>query len=89
LCSTYVLFSPFVRDINVVRFLKTVELIVLRTVCVWPIIVALMTLKTPVEISVMVLKVRFVGKSVRMDVIVEGAVTSARTLKILGATYLY
>ena len=89
MCSTYVLFSPFVRDINVVRFLKTAELVVLRTVCVWPIIVALMTMKTSVEMSVMVLKIRFVGKSVRMDVIVEGAVTSARTLKILGATYLY
>jgi hypothetical protein len=61
----------------------------LSTICVRPIIVALMTMKTSVEMSVMVLKIRFVGKSVRMDVIVEGAVTSARTLKILGATYLY
>jgi hypothetical protein len=59
----------------VVRFPKTVELVVLRTVCVWPIIIALMTMKTSVEMSVMVLKVRFVGESVRMDVIVEGAVT--------------
>jgi len=47
-----------------------------------------MTIKTSVEMSVMVLKVRFVGKSVRMDVIVEGAVTSARTLKIRRNTFI-
>jgi len=55
---------------------------VLSTVCVWPIIVALMTVTTSVEILVTVLKVGPVGESVRMDVIVEGAVTSAGTLKI-------
>jgi prolyl oligopeptidase PreP (S9A serine peptidase family) len=34
-----------------------------------------MTMKTSVGMSVMVLRVRLVGESVRMDVIVEGAVT--------------
>jgi hypothetical protein len=41
-----------------------------------------MTITTSVEMSVTVPKVRPVGKSVRMDVIVEGVVTSAGTLKI-------
>jgi hypothetical protein len=75
-------YPAFIRDIDAVTFPKTVELVVLSTVCVWPIVVPLMTVTTSVEMSVTVLKLGLVGESVRVDVVVEGAVTSAGTLKI-------
>jgi hypothetical protein len=45
-------------------------------------VVPFITVTTSVEISVTVLKVMLVGESVRVDVVVGGAVRSAGTLKI-------
>jgi hypothetical protein len=79
--STIVLFGPLVGRIDAVRFPKTFEVVVLSTVCVWPAIVPLMSVTISVEISVVVLILWGVGARVRVNVVVECAVTSVEAPK--------
>jgi hypothetical protein len=77
-----VLFAPFVGEIDAVMFPRNVDVVVLSTVCVSPAMVAFTRVTISVETAVMVLTLVLCGESVRVDVVVEYAVTSAGTLKI-------
>lgn len=79
--GTIVLFGQLVGRIDAVRFPKTVEVVVLSTVCVLPAIVPLTSVTISVEISVVVLILWRVGARVRVDVVVEWAVTSVEAPK--------